>query len=54
MAADKLLIRGNMESAIRSPNLRDLAILPLLLDKTAIAATGLVLDLDKAATVDKT
>ena len=43
-----------MKSAIRSPNLADLAIWPLLLDKTAIAATGLVLDLDKAAIVDKT
>ena len=27
---------------------------PLLVDKTAIAATGLVLSLDKAAIVDKT
>ena len=41
-----------MKSAIRSPNLGDLAIWPLLLtcpllvDKTAIAATGLVLALD--------
>ena len=43
-----------MKSAIRSPNLGDLAIWPLLLDKTAIAATGLVLDLDKASIVDKT
>ena len=43
-----------MKSAIRSPNLTDLAIWPLLIDKTAIAATGLVLDLDKAAIVDKT
>ena len=43
-----------MKSAIRSPNLTNLAIWPLLIDKTATAATGLVLDLDKAAIVDKT
>ena len=49
--ADKLLVRGNMKSAIRSPNLTDLAIWPL--HKTAIAGTGLALDLDKAAIVDK-
>ena len=51
MAADKLLARGNMKSAIRSPNLTDLAIWPLLIDTTAIAAIGLVLDLDKTAIV---
>ena len=43
-----------MKSAIRNPNLKDLAIWPLLVDKTAIAATGLVLSLDKTAIVDKT
>ena len=42
-----------MKSASRNPNVRDLAIWPLLVDKTAIA-TGLVLSLDKAAIVDKT
>ena len=39
-----------MKSASRNPNVRDLAIW----HKTAIAATGLVLSLDKAAIVDKT
>ena len=43
-----------MKSASRNPNVRDLAIWPLLVDKTATAATGLVLSLDKAAIVDKT
>ena len=41
---DKLLVRDNVKSAI----------CPLLSDITAIAATGLVLNLDKAATVDTT
>ena len=39
-----------MKSAIRSPNLSNLAICPLLVNKTAIAATGLALALDTAAT----
>ena len=38
---DKLLVRDNMKSA-------QLANCPLLIDKTAIAATGLALNLDKA------
>ncbi|MCR9103480.1 MAG: hypothetical protein NXI25_26280 [bacterium] len=42
-----------MKSAIRSPNLGDLTI-SLLVGKTAIAATGLVLGLHKAAIADKT
>ena len=54
MAADKLLARDNMKSAIRNPNLKDLAVWPLPVDKTAIAATDLVLGLDKTAVVDKT
>ena len=37
--ADKLLIRDNMKSAIRSPYL-EICICPLLVDKTAFAATG--------------
>ena len=45
---DKLLVRGNMKS---TPKSTDPA---LLIDKTAIAATGLVLNLEKAAIVDKT
>ena len=44
LAVDKLLVRDNMKSAI----------CPLLSNITAIAATGLVLNLDKAAIVDKT
>ena len=43
-----------MKSAIRSPDVRDLAIWPLLIDKTAIAATGLVLDRPLLIKLDKT
>ena len=50
LAADKLLTRGNMKSAIRSPNLTDLAIWPLLIEPLLIKLDKTAIGFDKTAT----
>ena len=47
LAADKLLVRNKMRSAIRNPNLKDLAIWPLPVNKTAIQPWPVLQFLDK-------
>ena len=49
LAAYKLLVRDNMKSAIRNPNLNDPAIWPLPVDKMAIQPWPVLQFLDKTA-----